>query len=246
MGRTLSKAKGRRGGEAERFAFIPESLLTSEAGRTLPHAALKVLAILVLGRSKERNGTMCCSESYAMKFGINSRATVRRSLDELRARGIVTVTRRVTPFMKHPTLYAVTWWPIAYRDGEPLTTPEEPTLDYLNWRNVTPMTGVETSEPAIFRSHPPRDSLTPIAGVENVDHHTYGDTERPILHTHHRGKSLYLGSGRKRVHTMRSRQSASDPVHLSPPISPPIKNGKKSRTKSPDAEADQQTMDVPR
>jgi hypothetical protein len=195
VSRTRSKSQGRRGGEGERFAFIPESLLLSPAGKTLPHAAMKVLAILSVGRTRERNGTMCCSESYAMKYGINSRATVRRSLEELQRRGIIVITRRVTPFKKYATLFGVTWWPIFYRDGEPLSTPEPASVAYLKWQATTPVVGVETAQATKIPSHLPRDSLTPIAGVENVDHHTHGDTKVPILHTHDGGKSLDLGSG---------------------------------------------------
>jgi len=156
---------------------------------------MKVLVILSVGRTRERNGTMCCSESYAMKFGINSRATVRRSLEELQRRGIIVVTRRVTPFKKYATLFGVTWWPIFYRDGEPLSTPEPASVAYLKWQATTPLVGVEAAEATKIPPHLPRDSLTPMAGVANADHHTLGDTKVPNLHTHDGGKSSDLGSG---------------------------------------------------
>jgi hypothetical protein len=108
---------------------------------------------MLVGRTRERNGTLCCSESYAAKFGIKSRDTVRRSLIELQQRGIIVVTRRVTAFKKYATLFGVTWWPIAYRDGEPLVKAEEPTFDYLKWQNITPTIGVETPEATEIRSH---------------------------------------------------------------------------------------------
>jgi hypothetical protein len=133
----MGKHRRRKGGDAERFAFIPESLLESLAGQTLPHPALKVLTIMIVGRTKERNGTMCCSERYAAKYGIRARATVLRALTELQERGIIVITRRVRPFQKYATLYAVTWWPIANRDGEPLERPEPASYAYLKWKPTT-------------------------------------------------------------------------------------------------------------
>lgn len=218
MSRTRAKSRGRRGGEAERFAYIPESLLQSAAGQTLPHAALKVLSILLVGRTKERNGTMCCSESYAAKFGINSRDTLNRSLAELQRRGIIVITRRVQRFKKHPTLYAVTWWPIAYRDGEPLSKPEDPTLDYIKWENITPIVGVEPSEATEIRSHRPSGDLTPIAGVESAIHHTDGRTEQANHHTDSSGQSLDIHRVRTRTESNRRPKSGPNPLLSSPPI----------------------------
>jgi hypothetical protein len=189
-GRTRLKSKGRRGNEAEKFAYVPESVLRSMAGQTLPHAALKVLTILLVGRSRERNGTMCCSESYAAQFGVRSRDTVRRSLIELQQRGIIVVTRRVKAFKKWPTLFAVTWWPISYRDGEALSRPEDPTYDYLKWPTTTPATGVERAVTVDIPSHRWSDSLTPTTGVEKANHHTDGNAERLNDHTDDSGQSL--------------------------------------------------------
>lgn len=192
---TRQRAKGRRGGEGERFAYLPESVLQSEAVKTLPHAAFKVLCVLCVGRSRERNGTSCCSDSYALKYGISSRHTVRRSLEELQERGLITVTRRVSPFRKHPTLYGMTWWPIWHRDGQPLSVPEPPSHAYLNWTPSTPAMGAENAAGNKESSHPSRHSLTPVVGVEKGTHHTHGDTEAPIHHTHGGCKSLDIGVG---------------------------------------------------
>lgn len=216
------RAKGRRGGEGERFAYIPESVLLSDAVCSLPHAAFKVLAILNVGRPKERNGTQCCSESYAAKFGITSRDTVRRSLNELQQRGLIVITRRVSPFMKFATLYGVTWWAILYRNGEPLDIAEPATHAYLRW-SPTPMVGADKVTAPGESSHRWSDSVTPTVGVETSSHHTDGAAEVPNLHTDGRGKSLDLGSGVRQRSTRASppgslaRGSASSaqlPAHL--------------------------------
>jgi hypothetical protein len=191
MTRTRERVKGRRGGEGERFAYMPESVLQSPALATAPHAAFRILAILLVGKSKDRNGLMMCSETYAAKFGINSRETVSRCLADLEARGLIERTRRVQRFRKAATLWACTWWPIAYRDGEPLQVPEPASHRYLQWKAITPMVGVEAQE----SSHRWSDSLTPMVGVGNGTHHTDGEAKGPIHHPDGRGHSKNLGRG---------------------------------------------------
>ncbi len=210
---TRQRAKGRRGGEGERFAYIPESVLRSAAVCSLPHAAFKILAVLLLGRSKERNGTACCSCSYAEQFGIVSRDTVRRSLEELQERGLIVITRRVSPFKKHPTLYGVTWWPIYFRDGEPLASPEPATHAYLNWRPIAPMVGAESDPDPDFRSHRSSNTLAPMVGAEKGNHRTDGDVVTPKHRTDGRCKSLDLGSGTLRAqveHLIREQPHLTD------------------------------------
>jgi hypothetical protein len=191
MGRTRERAKGRRGGEGERFAYLPDSVLQSPALATAPHAALRMLCILLVGKSKERNGTMMCSESYAARYGVDSRDTVRRSLLLLEERGLIERTRRVQAFRKAATLWAVTWWPVYFREGEPLQLPEPASHRYRDWQNITPTIGVETQE----TSHRLSNSLTPTIGVKNASHHTDGRHPDPIHHTDGRGHSKTLGVG---------------------------------------------------
>lgn len=213
MARTRQRAKGRRGGEGERFAYLPESVLLSEAVRTLPHAAFKVLAILMVGRSRERNGTACCSDSYATKYGITSHNTLRRALEELQARGLIVVTRRVSRFRRHPTLYGVTWWPLMYRDGELLAVPQPPSHAYANWRPITPTIGVNDAAQENNRSPPPWGDITPTMGVNGAVHHPHGVVETVFHHPHHGGQSLDLGRGRTRTRSSRM----SPPAFLAVP-----------------------------
>jgi len=196
MARTSLKSKGRRGGEAERFAYIPESLLDSEAGQTLPYAALKVLAILIVGKSKERNGTMCCSDSHAKRYGPILHDTLRRSLVELQRRCIIVVTRKVQRFQKWPTLYGVTWWPITHRDGQPLDYPEAPSLGYLTWTETSPKRAKRKTPKQRKFPHPDsRGTITPIVGAVSAVHHPDGRQDVPFHHPDGRGESLDLGRG---------------------------------------------------
>lgn len=187
MARSLARAKGRLGGEGEQFAYIPRSVLESEAGRTLPHAALRVLAILLVGRPKERNGTMACSDTYAESFGLSSRDTVRRSLKTLQQRGLIVCTRRVQPFKKWPNLFAVTFWPIYFRDGERLKVPEQATHAYLRWRKHSP--AHEGVGVVAQHSHRLPSTHAPANGVGMRCAHTDDDAERALLHTDGRRES---------------------------------------------------------
>ena len=199
MARTRDRAKGRRGGEAERFAYLPESVLMSPALATAPHAALRILTIMVVGRPRERNGLLACSESYAEKFGVTSSDTLRRSLTELLARQLITVTRPGKKLNRNPTLYAVTWWPIAYRNGEPLAVPEEPSHAYLQWQCITPTIGVSSERDD---SENGKSSLrlsgyvTPTIGVDDVRHHSDSVNGTAEHHSDGRGNSRFSGEGR--------------------------------------------------
>jgi hypothetical protein len=151
--RTLARAKGRRG-DGEQFARLSQSLLESEAVRTLPAAAFKLLAILTLGarppgidgRDKGSNGVQAVTDSYARRFGFNSRDTVYRSLKTLTERGLIIKTRVGWRSKAHFALYAVAWLPITHRDGQPLDVPERPTDSA--WAQTTAKAKKRTPRPS--------------------------------------------------------------------------------------------------
>lgn len=180
------------------FARIPESVMLSEALMTAPHAAFRILAILLTGKPKERNGTMMCTDSYAERFGISSHETVYRSLRQLEERGLIVRTRQGMRLRKIPTLWAVTWWPIYYRDGQPLDYPQEATHAFLKWKN-TPMVGAEVrsdafvQQPATAEIHTDsRGTVTPIVGVNTPPLHTDFTPESTQLRTDGREYSKSL------------------------------------------------------
>jgi hypothetical protein len=191
VSRTREKAKGRRGGEKEPFAMLPESVLEHPSLATAPHAALRVLMILLMGKSKERNGTMMCSDSYATRFGMTSHDTLARSLELLESRGLIATTRRVQRMRRVAALYGVTWWPIYYRDGLPLPSPEPATYAYLNSNN-TPTIGVKSeldSSPRLSGDD------TPTIGVNGASHHPDLTPKSTFHHPDYRGNSKNLGAG---------------------------------------------------
>jgi hypothetical protein len=195
MARTRARATGRRGGEAEQFAYIPLDVMQAPALASAGHAAFRILAILVAGKSRERNGTLMCSETYAARFGMDSKGTVSQALTQLEERGIIERTRRVAKFSKHATLWAVTWWPIHYRDGQPLAAPEPASHRYAQWQPITPHTGVKVSGRALKRSPRKSGEHTPVVGVESAIHHPDLGPFRANHHPDSRGHSKNLGGG---------------------------------------------------
>ena len=169
--------------DKEPFARIPEHVMQSEALMSAPHAAFRVLAILLMGKAKERNGTMMCTDTYAAKFGMTSRETVYRSLQALEERGLIVRTRQGMKLRKVPTLWAVTWWPIYYLEGKPLDYPKDATNAYLQWK---PTAEIHTDS---------RCDVTPIVGVEGTPLHTDLPPESTSFHTDSREYSKSLGRG---------------------------------------------------
>jgi hypothetical protein len=210
MSRTRAKAKGRQGGESEPFALLPQSVMQSPALATAPHAAFRVLAILLSGKSRERNGTMMCSDSYAGTFGLSSHDTLYRSLQLLEERGLIVTTRRVQRMRRFAALYGVTWWPLYYRDGQPLTGPEPATHAYTNWSLITPTIGANKSNGKANGAGIPSPRLsgdiTPTIGAVSAVHHPDLTPKTAFVHPDYRGNSKNLGPVQRSA-------AASDPAH---------------------------------
>lgn len=117
----------------DHFAQIPVTVLESAACATLPLAAFKVLVILASGYRGTNNGTMACTESWARKYGIMGTDTVRRSLKELEARGLIELTRRGMKMRKIPSLWALTWQSIDNRNGQPIGVPAPASHRYAKY-----------------------------------------------------------------------------------------------------------------
>jgi hypothetical protein len=166
VGRTREKAKGRRGGESEPFALLPKSVMEHDALATASHPAFRMLAILVVGKAKERNGLLECTQAKAAQFGLRSHDTRERVLAELTDRRLIVTTRNVRPFQRFPRHFAVTWWPIYFRDAQPLTIPEPPTHAYREWTDPRPA-GNRTRK---FPKPAQRGTVSPPSGEQKALH----------------------------------------------------------------------------
>jgi DNA-binding transcriptional ArsR family regulator len=193
MGRTRLKAKGRKGGEVEHFARLPESVLTHPSLATAPHYVLRALAALVCGYSELQNGSMMLTDSYAKRFGFVSHDTLSKSLRLLEERGLIETTRRVSRRMKIATLYGVTWWEIHYRDGLKLDQPTPASHRYRSFVHPAAR-GDEPRDPELDSPRPTGD-VTPPHGANGANHHPAGGVETTNHRPAPRGHSKNLGGG---------------------------------------------------
>ena len=102
----LATHKGRRGGDSEHFAMLPDEVLTSDACRTLPHPPFRVLVALAAQYWGRHNGSLTITRSTASKYGIGDTHPLRDGLRELEARGLIICTRpgtRSAPTSLSPT-----------------------------------------------------------------------------------------------------------------------------------------------
>jgi hypothetical protein len=118
MAQNRRKAKGRA--EKGTFALIPHAVMDSEDFRALSGGALKILLGLLRQYRGSNNGDLSATFKDASAWGIGSKATLARALDELQERGMIVRTRE-GKFIKpggHCALYAVTWHQIDECDGK--------------------------------------------------------------------------------------------------------------------------------
>ncbi len=101
--------KGRSGGDGGHFAMLPDDVLRSDAGRTLPHPAHRVLVALAAQYAGHNNGSLSLTRKTAVKYGIGNPHTLAASLLELEARGLIEHTRPGTRLPPRSAFYAVTW-----------------------------------------------------------------------------------------------------------------------------------------
>jgi hypothetical protein len=158
--------RGRIGGESDRFAMIPLSVMQCEAATTIGHAAFRILAILATQYTGHNNGTLALTERFARSFGFRGRDTIYRSLRELESRNLIVCTRRGIRVKNVFTLYALGWRDIDFREGKRLETPEPCKKSlWLNWR--CPATRISSGKTGIHTDD--RDSLIPTVGNDGRD-----------------------------------------------------------------------------
>jgi hypothetical protein len=177
----------------DRFAKLPNELLKSEAVRTLPHAAFKVLSILAVGacgpgldrkRQPGRNGVQALTDVHARRYGLNSRDTLYRSLQELIERGLIVRTREGWKSKNHFALYAVGWLPITHEDGQPLDNIKRAPDHWRSWKaddsEKFPSDGRTSSCPMVGND---RSKSRPIVGLRKpISRPIAGNTLRVSVH----------------------------------------------------------------
>lgn len=156
MALTHRKAKGRRASGT--FALIPHTVMDSEDFRTISGSALKVLMGLLRQYQGGNNGDLSASFSQAKQWGMNSRTTLSKALEELQARNLIIKTRegRFQKPGSRCALYALTWQAIDDCDDKlelaaTTTAPRKFSLE----RTKNPVQKVDRQRPenGLMRSH---------------------------------------------------------------------------------------------
>jgi hypothetical protein len=103
------KRRGKRRLTGEHFAAVPVEVLTSEACRTLPAYAFRVLIAFAAEYRGKNNGDIALTWSMAKAFGIASKKQLVASIAMLQERNLIQKTRQGGKKPLGPCLYAVTW-----------------------------------------------------------------------------------------------------------------------------------------
>ena len=142
---------------------------------TLPHAAFRVLAVFAAGYLGGNNGLLACTDTWMKKFGIVSRDTTYTAIHKLIERGLIEVTRPGIKQRKVATLYAITWQPLNYRNGELLGRFSGASHAYKQWRapertkKRVPDRRKCRATPAAESQSDSRTSVSPMIGLQTAD-----------------------------------------------------------------------------
>ena len=117
------------------FAQIPVEVLTSDAVRTLPNYALRVLLAMAAQFRGNNNGDLAMTRAIARPFGVTSQEHLVKSLALLLERRLIDKTRQGGKKPLGPTLYCVTWQPINDLCGKIALGPNlTPTNAWAVWK----------------------------------------------------------------------------------------------------------------
>lgn len=118
MAQSRRRSKARN--PASTFAAIPHVVMDSEDFRCLSGGALKVLLGLLRQYRGSNNGDLSASHGQAKEWGVGSKSTLAKALEELQEGRLILKTRegRFTKPGGCCALYALTWKPINECDGK--------------------------------------------------------------------------------------------------------------------------------
>ena len=120
------------------FAAIPVSVMVSDAYKTLPARFKEVLWLLAAQYRGNDNVDLALTRKQALYFGLRNERTRTHGLRELESRQLIIKTRQggISYGGRQPTLWALSWKPVNYRDGEELQLVSMPRNDWKQWREL--------------------------------------------------------------------------------------------------------------
>jgi hypothetical protein len=133
----------------EHFAMVPVRVLISDAFKTLPVSYQRVLWLLAAQYRGGNNGDLALTKKMAQHYGLNNERTRTHGLRELAARGLIVKTQEggVGWHGKRPTLWALGWKPVQYRNGQQLAAVSLPRDAWADWREAETQNGVRKEQP---------------------------------------------------------------------------------------------------
>jgi len=147
------------------YAATEHRVIDSPAYADLTFSARSLLLLVTRQLTKDNNGSLQATFSYLSRFGFDSQRTLSRGIQELIAHGMIYRTR-LGGYQQGPSKYAVTWLPIARKDGLFLSG-----FKPYAWREWQPVT--EKTPPAKM---PPSSGKN---GIRTVSAHAKNTVDTP-------------------------------------------------------------------
>jgi hypothetical protein len=144
--------------------MIPVEVLTSEACRTLPSYAVRLLLAIAAQYRGKNNGDLAMTRTTARAFGVLSQGHLVEGISALLARGLIQKTRQGGKKPLGPCLYAVTWQQIDDLGGKIECGPT--TCAANTW--------------AQWSSGPPKDRIGSAGGPESARIGSADGPDRPV------------------------------------------------------------------
>lgn len=91
------------------FAMLPDEVLKSDACRTLPHPAHRILVALAAQYFGTNNGSLSLTRKTAAEYGIGNPYALGDGLRELEERGLIAKTRPGRRIPPRSSLFALAW-----------------------------------------------------------------------------------------------------------------------------------------
>ena len=127
----MSRRNFKQNKTAGRFAKLPVTVLSTDAVRTLSHAAHRVMVLLAAEYNGGNNGALGLSKTQAAEQGIANR-TLYRALRTLETRGLIDREFQSSRVPPRPTMYSLTW--VSVDDTKWSRSTRVPAHTYRDWK----------------------------------------------------------------------------------------------------------------
>lgn len=134
----MARSKGVR--ETGVFAMLPDEVLRSDACRTLPHPAYRMLVMVAAQYFGTNNGSLTLTRRTAAEYGLSNPHTIDASIRELLERCLLERTRPGSRLPPRAAMFAITWRPINEpkgNDRHDATPTLKPSNAWAKWKAMS-------------------------------------------------------------------------------------------------------------